>query len=139
MLILLKPPTSSVKFARLSSKGHHIQRRTIGSFEYKLSSFYTYLTALSFCDFFSCIFNILNVLEYIPPPYQNNYSMKYREICLSISLYTHPIGKLILFVYKFTIIKPKEGMIKPVRLIYAIHLDRRGGCQKLFDPRKGQS
>ena len=89
---MLKPPTSSVKFARLSSIGHHIRRRTIGSFEYKLSSFYTYLTALSFCDFFSCIFAILNVLEYLPPPYQNTYSMKYREICLSLSLYTHPIA-----------------------------------------------
>ena len=92
LIILLKPSTSSVKFARLSSEGHHIQRRTIGSFEYKLSSFYTYLTALSFCDFFSCIFAILNVLEYIPPPYLDTYSMKYRQICLSISLYTHPIG-----------------------------------------------
>lgn len=92
LIILLKPPTSSVKFARLSSIGHHIQRRTIGSFEYKLSSFYTYLTALSFCDFFSCIFAILNVLEYLPPPYQDSYSMTYREMCLSLSLYTHPIA-----------------------------------------------
>ena len=47
---------------------------------------------MSFCDFFSCIFAILNVLEYIPPPYLDSYSNSYRKICLSISLYTHPIA-----------------------------------------------
>lgn len=62
------------------------------SFEYKLSSFYAYLTALSFCDLFSCIFAILNMLEYIPPPYLEINLTKYREFCLGISVYTHPIA-----------------------------------------------
>lgn len=75
----------------LNERNQH-QKRVLGSFEHKLASFYAYLTALSFCDLFSCIFAILNMLEYIPPPYMELNLTKYREFCLSISLYTHPIA-----------------------------------------------
>lgn len=94
IIILLKPSSSNDKLTKFLNERNQTQkrRRTLGSFEYKLASFYAYLTALSFCDLFSCIFSILNMLEYIPPPYMDINLMKYREFCLSISLYTHPIA-----------------------------------------------
>ena len=92
LIILLKPNTSNLKFSKFTAEGHQIYRRSIPSFEYKLTSFYAYLTALSFCDFFSCIFAILNVLEYIQPPYIETNSIKFREFCISVSVYTYPIA-----------------------------------------------
>ncbi|RNA12285.1 FMRFamide receptor [Brachionus plicatilis] len=87
LYILFKPGLAS-------SRKYSLRQRTRPnfSFEYKLSSFYAYLTALSFCDLFSCIFAILNMLEYIPPPYLEVNLTKYREFCLGISVYTHPIA-----------------------------------------------
>lgn len=87
LYILFKPTLTTGR--RYSFKSRSVQNF---SFECKLSSFYAYLTALSFCDLFSCIFAILNMLEYIPPPYLEINLTKYREFCLGISVYTHPIA-----------------------------------------------
>lgn len=96
IIILLKPASTNeqlTKYLNERNQSHH-NRRSLGSFEHKLASFYAYLTALSFCDLFSCIFSILNMLEYIPPPYLDwsLNSEQYREFYLSISVYTHPIA-----------------------------------------------
>jgi hypothetical protein len=50
------------------------------------------LTALSFCDLFSCFFAILNVLEYLLPFYLEMDSLRYHELCQSLQIYTHPIA-----------------------------------------------
>lgn len=93
IIILLKPASSNDKFSKYLLERPHSQiRRSLGSFEHRLASFYAYLTALSFCDLFSCIFAILNMLEYIPPPYMDCDFERYREFLLSISVYTHPIA-----------------------------------------------
>lgn len=96
IIILLKPASTNeqlTKYLNERNQSHH-NRRSLGSFEHKLASFYAYLTALSFCDLFSCIFSILNMLEYIPPPYLDwsLNSEQYREFYLSLSVYTHPIA-----------------------------------------------
>jgi hypothetical protein len=94
LFILLKPSrlTSLSRFT--ANKTYRLNRKasTYGSFDQKLTSFYTYLTALSFCDFFSCIFAILNMLEHLPPPYLESYSMAYRDLCMSLSIFTNPIA-----------------------------------------------
>jgi hypothetical protein len=89
-MVLLKP----LSFRLLSFFGPRNQNRPFqrSSFDYKLSTFYTYLTALSFCDLFSCVFAILNVIEYITPPYLNNYSINFHRFFLSIALITQPIA-----------------------------------------------
>lgn len=96
----MKPTTTNPKkhnssyIIKKTETSHQIKRRTTinGSFDYKLTSFYTYLTALSLCDLFSCIFSILNVLEHIQPSYLNHKSLRFHEICLYISIYTHPFA-----------------------------------------------
>jgi len=87
LVILLRPATSNLK--QISKRKHG--KMSSGSLNLKLQSFFTYLMALSCCDLFSCLFSILNVLEYIHPPYIDHDSPKYREFCLYVSIYTHPI------------------------------------------------
>ena len=66
LFILFKPSSTTLKFTNGDRRGsRYLSRRKLGSFEYRLSSFYCYLRALCLCDFFSCIFAILNVLEYL--------------------------------------------------------------------------
>ena len=86
--VLLKP----IRFNHSSQRrrGRHWSAST--TIDYRLISFYSYLTALSFCDLFSCIFAILNVLEYLLPHYLEMNSTRYHEFCLSIQIYTHPIA-----------------------------------------------
>lgn len=85
-IVILLRPTKSLN--RLN-----FRRRSIGgSKDYKLISFYSYLTALSFCDLFSCVFAIINVLEYVFPFYLSMGSSAYRETWQSIRIYTHPIA-----------------------------------------------
>lgn len=86
LIIFLRPETSNLKI--LSNK--LIFKKQNISLNQKLHSFYTYLIALSFCDLFSCIFAVTNVLEYIHPPYIDHDSSKYREFCLYVAMYTHP-------------------------------------------------
>jgi len=90
LMVLLKP--LSVRFLNIFGPRNQKRPYQRSSFDYKLSTFYTYLTALSFCDLFSCIFAILNVIEYITPPYINFYSNNFHRICLTIALVTHPIA-----------------------------------------------
>ncbi len=75
-----------------SNEPNHYRRRSITSVDYRLISFYSYLTALSFCDLFSCLFAILNVLEYLLPFYLEMDSLRYHELCQSLQIYTHPIA-----------------------------------------------
>ena len=66
LFILFKPGSMALTFSKLNSyKINKPARKNLGSFEYKLASFYAYLKALSLCDFFSCIFAILNILQYM--------------------------------------------------------------------------
>ena len=53
---------------------------------------YTYLTALAFCDLFSCILTILSIIEYISFFNITFYVAKYRNHFLFISLYITPIA-----------------------------------------------
>lgn len=130
LIILLKPATSNLDISRYSSERHKLQRSKFGSsFEYKLSSFYAYLTALSFCDFFSCIFAILNMLEYIPPPYMDINIIKYREFCLSISLYTHPVATTLQALSVWIIcafsIHRCRSIVKPSNFLSSIKLQKQ--------------
>lgn len=47
---------------------------------------------MSLCDLLSCVFSVLNVLEHTQSPYNDVSSTRFREICLYLSLYTHPIA-----------------------------------------------
>lgn len=58
----------------------------------KLISFYSYLTALSFCDLFSCVFAIVNVLEYVLPYYFGYDSSTHVLVGQLLQIYTHPIA-----------------------------------------------
>lgn len=135
LIILLKPATSNVDLTKFSNEhGTHLKRTKFGSsFEYKLSSFYAYLTALSFCDLFSCIFAILNMLEYIPPPYLDINITKYREFCLSISLYTHPIATTLQALSVWLIcafsIHRCRSIVKPSNFLSSIK-KRKFNCNK---------
>ena len=132
LIILLKPTTtiincsSSYKFGKSNDNGHQIKRRTTlnGSFDYKLTSFYSYLTALSICDLFSCLFSVLNVLEHVQPPYLAHSSLKFREICLYISLYTHPIAitlqALSIWIICAFSMHRCRSIIKPSTFLYSV-------------------
>ena len=86
LIIFLRPETSNLKI--LNNK--FIFKKQTTSLNQKLQSFYTYLIALSFCDMFSCMFAVINVLEYVHPPYIDHNSSQYREFCLYLAMYTHP-------------------------------------------------
>ncbi len=91
--ILLKPIRGwNLNTKRLNDHNFKLKIHNKPITDSNLISFYSYLTALSFCDLFSCIFAILNVLEYLLPNYLEFNSFKYHVICLKLQIYTLPIA-----------------------------------------------
>nr|QVK45812.1 G protein-coupled receptor [Proales similis] len=72
---------------RRNKKGHLIYRPTGAN----ISTFFTYLSALSLCDLLSCALAIVNMIQFLPPPYLDWYPSWYHQTSQLISFYTHPI------------------------------------------------
>jgi hypothetical protein len=86
IIILVCPQIQLRKFIKSSKNNvHTISRRIKVS-----SSFYMYLTALSVCDLFSCMFAIINLIQFLMPSYANHSGIF--PIIMRIMIYTQPIA-----------------------------------------------